>query len=172
MEKYTPIYLEFYSKQINLFGRKLLHWNVYPENLCWLLNSEPRKRQQQKDLFVSDALIEMVGDSSVDSSPWVPPDKYYNPGSHITLKCIIRQQRNKHTNLYYFCQHLKFQVQLLSNVIAETMIFWQIKINKTFWGTVLKVVSHPWTNKPKPSQWKSQLNWILMLNYLDWLADR
>lgn len=35
-------------------------------------------------LFVSDALIEMVGDSSVDSSPWVPPDKYYNPGTIIT----------------------------------------------------------------------------------------
>ncbi len=51
MEKYTPIYLEFYSKQINLFWRKLLHWNVYPENLCWLLNSELRK-QQHKDLFV------------------------------------------------------------------------------------------------------------------------
>ena len=41
----------------------------------------------------------MVGDSSVDSSPWVPPDKYYNPGSHITLKCIIRQQLSKHINL-------------------------------------------------------------------------
>ena len=48
-------------------------------------------------MFVSDALIEMVGDSSVDSSPWLPPDKYYNPGSHITLKCIIRQQLCKHT---------------------------------------------------------------------------
>ena len=48
MEKYTPIYLEFYSKQINLFWRKLLHWNVYPENLCWLLNSEPRKQQHKK----------------------------------------------------------------------------------------------------------------------------
>ena len=128
MEKYTPIYLEFYSKQINLFWRKLLHWNVYPENLCWLLNSEPRK-QQQKDLFVSDALIEMVGDSSVDSSPWVPPDKYYNPGSHITLKCIIRQQLSKHTNLNS-------------------------------------------TKEEQESQSQQPLNWILMLNYLDWLADR
>ena len=38
-----------------------------------------------------DALIEMIGDS-IESVPGVPPDKYYNPGSHITLKCIIRQQ--------------------------------------------------------------------------------
>ena len=43
MEKYTPKYLKFYSKQINLFWGKLLHWNVYPENLCsGYLNSEPR----------------------------------------------------------------------------------------------------------------------------------
>ena len=36
----------------------------------------------------------MVGDSveSVPGHPGVPPDKYYNPGSHITLKCIIRNQ--------------------------------------------------------------------------------
>ena len=42
---------------------------------------------------ISDAIIEIVGDS-VDGSSAVsgPPDKFYNPGSHITLKCIIRDQ--------------------------------------------------------------------------------
>ena len=64
--------------------------------------AETKRRRQlmqrfPNKMFVSDALIEMVGDSSVDSSPWLPPDKYYNPGSHITLKCIIRQQLCKHT---------------------------------------------------------------------------
>lgn len=40
---------------------------------------------------VKDALIEMVGDSDAALNPGVPPDKYYNPGSHIALKCIIRR---------------------------------------------------------------------------------
>ena len=55
-----------------------------------------KKAATKRYVCFSDALIEMVGDSSVDSSPWVPPDKYYNPGSHINLKCIIRQQLSKH----------------------------------------------------------------------------
>ena len=44
------------------------------------------------DIIVTDALIEMLGDSvdSVTGVASIPPDKYYNPGSHITLKCIIR----------------------------------------------------------------------------------
>ena len=41
-------------------------------------------------MIFSDALIEMVGDSDAALNPGVPPDKYYNPGSHIALKCIIR----------------------------------------------------------------------------------
>lgn len=64
--------------------------------VCQISTHPPKELHTR--VVVKDALIEMVGDSSVDSSPWVPPDKYYNPGSHITLKCIIRQQCSKHTN--------------------------------------------------------------------------
>ena len=48
----------------------------------WIQNQGSSNKRY---LFVSDALIEMVGDSSVDSSPWVPPDKYYNPGIIMTI---------------------------------------------------------------------------------------
>ena len=42
---------------------------------------------------ISDAIIEIV-DSNVDPEALVePPDKFYNPGSHISLKCIIRKQK-------------------------------------------------------------------------------
>lgn len=49
-------------------------------------------------VLVKDAMIEMVGDS-VDSVAGVPPDKYYNPGSHITLKCIIRRNLVKNATV-------------------------------------------------------------------------
>ena len=39
---------------------------------------------------ISDAIIEIVGDSLDTEVEGSPPDKFYNPGSHITLKCIIR----------------------------------------------------------------------------------
>ena len=39
---------------------------------------------------ISDAIIEIVGDSLDTEVVAGPPDKFYNPGSHITLKCIIR----------------------------------------------------------------------------------
>jgi len=45
-------------------------------------------------LRVQDAIIEMLGeeaDSSLSASENLPPDKFYNPGSHISLKCIIRR---------------------------------------------------------------------------------
>ena len=42
-----------------------------------------------KDL---DAIIEMLGEESDPSSAHsLPPDKFYNPGSDISLKCIIRR---------------------------------------------------------------------------------
>ena len=49
-------------------------------------------------MIFSDALIEMVGDSDAALNPGVPPDKYYNPGSHIALKCIIRNTDHKSQN--------------------------------------------------------------------------
>ena len=49
-------------------------------------------------MIFSDALIEMVGDSDAALNPGVPPDKYYNPGSHIALKCIIRNIDHKSQN--------------------------------------------------------------------------
>ena len=39
---------------------------------------------------ISDAIIEIVGDSLDTETVAGTPDKFYNPGSHITLKCIIR----------------------------------------------------------------------------------
>ena len=41
----------------------------------------------------SDAIIEMLGEDPDSSSLShnLPPDKFYNPGSHISLKCIIRR---------------------------------------------------------------------------------
>ena len=44
-------------------------------------------------VHISDAIIEIV-DSNVDPEAVVEtPDKFYNPGSHISLKCIIRKQK-------------------------------------------------------------------------------
>jgi len=44
---------------------------------------------------VKDAIIEILGEeldsSSLSASENLPPDKFYNPGSHISLKCIIRR---------------------------------------------------------------------------------
>ena len=43
---------------------------------------------------ITDAIIEMLGDESHPQSEQahnLPPDKFYNPGSHISLKCFIRR---------------------------------------------------------------------------------
>ena len=48
----------------------------------------------------SDAIIEMLGDDSDPSSPLsLPPDKFYNPGSDILLKCIIRRHLIKNATV-------------------------------------------------------------------------
>jgi len=51
-------------------------------------------------LQVKDAVIEMVGEESdPSSSEDLPPDKFYNPGSDISLKCIIRRHLIKNATV-------------------------------------------------------------------------
>jgi len=52
------------------------------------------------NVHVKDAIIEMVGEEPDPSSPQnLPPDKFYNPGSHISLKCIIRRHLIKNATV-------------------------------------------------------------------------
>ena len=75
-------------------------------------------------MIFSDALIEMVGDSDAALNPGVPPDKYYNPGSHIALKCIIRntdhisQNSVAWSNTYIFIKLLAAQHWILIKFIS------------------------------------------------------
>ena len=47
---------------------------------------------------ISDAIIEIVGDSLDTEVVAGTPDMFYNPGSHITLKCIIRFRYQQEEN--------------------------------------------------------------------------
>ena len=67
----------------------------------------------------------MIGDS-LDSVPGVPPDKYYNPGSHITLKCIIRLQ---------LCKSLHITIKYsrkFSRLTQSITIFIKMTVNISF----------------------------------------
>jgi len=49
---------------------------------------------------VKDAILEMLGEDLDPSSPQsLPPDKFYNPGSDISLKCIIRRHLIKNATV-------------------------------------------------------------------------